>query len=44
MLDDSYDTFQIMKICFSIITRNIFWDVGDVFKKIRARFRKKSMF
>ena len=38
LLDDFYDMFQIIKICFSIMVRNIFW---GVFKEIRARFRKK---
>ena len=41
MLDDFYDTFQIIKICFSIFIRNMFWGVGAVFKEIRAWFRKK---
>ena len=41
MLDDFYDMFQIIKICLSIIVRNIFWGVGSVFKEIRALFRKK---
>ena len=40
LVDDFYDTFQIIKICFSIIIMNIFWDVGAVFKKIRAWLRK----
>ena len=33
--------FQMIKICFSIIIRNIFWGVGAVFKNIRSLFRKK---
>ena len=41
MLDDLYNTFQIVKICFSIITRNIFWGIGAAFKDIRELFRKK---
>ena len=40
LVDDFYDTFQIIKICFSINIMNIFWDVGAVFKKIRAWLRK----
>ena len=38
LLDDFHDMFQIIKIYFSIIVRNIFW---GVFKEIRAWFRKK---
>ena len=34
MLDDLYDAFQIIKLCFSIIIRNVFWGVGAVFKVI----------
>ena len=30
MLDDFYDKFYIIKICFSIIIRNIFWAVEDI--------------
>ena len=41
LLDDFYDTFQMIKICFSIIIRNIFWDFGAVFKNIKPWFRKK---
>ena len=33
LLDNLYDMFQIIKIYFSIIVRNIFW---GVFKEIRA--------
>ena len=40
LVDDFYDTLQIIKICFSIIIMNILWDVGAVFKKIRAWLRK----
>ena len=36
MLDDFYDKFYIIKICFSIIIRNIFWAVEAVFEEIRA--------
>ena len=32
-----------IKICFSIILRNIFWGVGAVLKNIRPLFRKKFM-
>ena len=35
LLDSLYNTFQIIKICYSIIKRNIFWGFGAVFKKIR---------
>ena len=34
LLDDCYNTFQIIKICFSIIMRIISCDVGAVFKEI----------
>ena len=30
MLDDFYDKFYIIKICFSIIIRNISWAVEDI--------------
>ena len=40
MLDDFGDTFQLIKICFSITIRNIFWFVGAEFKDIWAWFRK----
>ena len=33
---DHHDTIQIIKICFSIIIRNIFWGVVAVFKDIKA--------
>ena len=36
LLDDLYDAFQIIQICFSIIIRNRFLGVGAVFKDIRA--------
>ena len=36
MLDDFYDKFCIIKICFSIIIRNIFWAVEAAFEEIRA--------
>ena len=36
LLDDLFDKFQIIKRCFSIIIRNVFWGIGAVFKKIRA--------
>ena len=32
MLDDFYDKFYIIKICFSIIIRNIFWAIEDISK------------
>ena len=41
LLDDLYDAFQIIQICFSIIIRNRFFGVGVVFKDIRAWFRNK---
>ena len=41
LLDDFYDMFQIIKICFSIIIRNVFWGVGAVFKEFKAWLRKK---
>ena len=41
LIDDLYNMFLIIKICFSIIIRNIFWVVEAVFKDIRAWFRKK---
>ena len=41
LLADFYDMFQIIKLCFSIIIRNIFWGVGTVFKYIRPWFFKK---
>ena len=36
LLDDFYDKFEIIKICFSIMIRNIFWAIEAVFKDIRA--------
>ena len=36
MLDEFYDKFYIINICFSIIIRNIFWAVEAVFEEIRA--------
>ena len=41
LLDDFFHMFQIIKIYFSIFTRNIFCGIAAVFKEIRAWFRKK---
>ena len=41
LLEDLYDMFQIITICFSFMIRNIFWGVGAAFKEIMAWFRKK---
>ena len=41
LLHNFYDMFQIIKIFFSFIIRNIFWRVGAVFKYINPCFMKK---
>ena len=46
LLDDLYDEFQIIQICFSIIIRNRFLGVGAVFKDCQPeddRWVKKKM-
>ena len=39
--EDLKNMFQMIKICFSIIIRNIYWGLGAVFSKISTWFRKK---